>query len=361
MGVIYNFNAGPAMVANEVMEQAHAEFFNWRGLGVSVMEISHRGKDFLALIEEIEQDCRDLLNLPSHYHVLFLSGGARGQFAGIPLNLAVQNSQTAYVVTGLWGKIAAEEAKRYSKPLIVADGEPSQYTQIPSLEKWQDFQHSAYLHYTENETVHGIEFAEIPEAGEVPLVCDMSSSIFSRPLDINRFGLIYAGAQKNIGIAGVTLVIVRDDLVSRSASLQTPSIFNYAIQVKNKSLYNTPPVYPWYIAGLTLKWIKAQGGLTVMGERNRRKAEKLYRFIDQNSFYKNPVAPRFRSRMNVIFFLPDKEKEQLFVQEAAAIGLIGLKGHSSLGGLRASLYNAMPESGVDALIEFMQLFQSKFS
>ena len=349
------------MLPPEVKEQAHTEFFNWRGLGVSIMEISHRGQAFLAFIEEVEQDCRELLNLPSHYRVLFLSGGARGQFAGIPLNLAVQNSKTAYVITGLWSKIAADEAKRYSNnPLIVANGESSQYTQIPFVQDWRDFRGSAYLHYTENETVHGIEFDEIPEAGEVPLVCDMSSSIFSRPLDINRFGLIYAGAQKNIGIAGVTLVIVRDDLVSRPASLQTPSILNYAIQVKNKSLYNTPPVYPWYIAGLTLKWIKAQGGLTVMEERNRRKAEKLYRFIDQNPFYKNPVAPRFRSRMNVIFFLSDKEKEQLFVQEAAVVGLVGLKGHSSLGGLRASLYNAMPESGVDALIEFMQLFQSKF-
>ncbi len=358
---IYNFSAGPSMVSAEVLKQAHAEFFNWRGLGVSVMEVSHRGRDFLNLIEEIEQDCRELFNLPSNYRILFLSGGARGQFAAVPLNLAAQNHQTAYVITGLWGKMAAEEAKRYSSVQIVADASDTQYTQIPVLPDWLDFRQSAYLHYTDNETVHGVEFPQPPDSGEVPLICDMSSSIFSRPLDINRFGLIYAGAQKNIGIAGVTLVIIRDDLVSRTASSVTPSIFNYALQVKNNSLYNTPPVYPWYMAGLTLKWLKTQGGLAAIQQRNQRKSEKLYRFIDQSQIYSNPVALACRSRMNVIFFLPDPQKEQLFAQEAAKAGLIGLKGHSSLGGIRASLYNAMPESGVDALIEFMQAFQNRVS
>lgn len=349
------------MVSSEVLKQAHDEFFNWRGLGVSVMEISHRGPDFLNLMEEIEQDCRDLLNLPAHYRVLFLSGGARAQFAAVPLNLAAQNQQTAYVVTGLWGKMAAEEARRYSSPQIIANGIDTHYTQIPEFQNWLDFSRSAYLHYTDNETVHGVEFATPPDSGGIPLVCDMSSSIFSRPLDIQRFGLIYAGAQKNIGIAGVTLVIIRDDLTSRAASPVTPSIFNYALQVKNNSLYNTPPVFPWYIAGLTLKWLKAQGGLKVMGQRNQRKADKLYRFIDQSQFYSNPVATACRSRMNVIFFLPDQEQERLFVQESAKAGLIGLKGHSSLGGIRASLYNAMPESGVDALLEFMESFQNSRS
>lgn len=357
--MIYNFSPGPAMLPPEVIQQAHEEFFNWRGGGASVMEISHRSADFMALVEEIEEDCRELLSLPRNYQVLFLSGGARGQFAAIPLNLAQANSPAAYVITGLWSKIASEEARRYSQVQVVASSEASHYRNIPAREQWGDFSKAVYLHYTANETVHGIEFPETPEAGDVPLVCDMSSSILSRPLDVSRFGLIYAGTQKNLGIAGLTLVIVRDDLIARSAQPVTPSILNYATQVKNKSMYNTPPVFPWYLTGLMLKWLKKQGGVTVIGARNQRKAEKLYQYIDQSAgFYKNPVEPGFRSRMNVIFSLPAPELEQTFVTQTKAAGFIGLKGHSSLGGIRASLYNAMPEAGVDALIAFMQEFRA---
>lgn len=344
------------MLPPEVLQQAQAEFFNWRNVGASVMEISHRGADFVAFIEEIEQDCRDLLQIPAHYRVLFLSGGARGQFAAIPLNLAAENPNVAYVISGLWSKIASEEAKRYAQVTVVASNEDQHYQTMPPLDQWADFSKAAYLHYTENETVHGIEFPQVPQVGDVPLICDMSSSILSRPLDVSRFGLIYAGTQKNIGIAGLTLVIIRDDLVARPAQNITPSIFNYATQVKNKSLYNTPPVFPWYITGLMFKWLKAQGGLVAIGARNQRKAEKLYNYIDQSNFYKNLVDPAFRSRMNVIFTLPDSEKENLFLQQSQKAGLLALKGHSTLGGIRASLYNAMPEAGVDALITFMQEF-----
>lgn len=357
--MIYNFNSGPAMLPPEVLRQADADLYNWRGMGASVMEISHRSTDFIAFIEEIEQDCRDLLQLPTHYRVLFLSGGARGQFAAVPLNCAGLHALAAYVVTGLWSKTASEEARRYAQVEVIASNEAGGYTQIPPPEEWRDFSRAAYLHYTDNETVHGVEFPRIPDSSRIPLICDMSSSVMSRPLDISRFGLIYAGAQKNLGIAGVTLVIVRDDLLARTAQSVTPTILNYAVQAKNKSLYNTPPVFPWYMTGLMLKWLKQQGGLTVLGERNQRKAEKLYRYIDQSGFYKNSVEPSSRSRMNVIFSLPDREKDSLFVKESTAAGLIGLKGHHTLGGLRASLYNAMPESGVDALITFMQEFQQR--
>jgi phosphoserine aminotransferase len=356
--MIYNFNPGPAMLPPEVLREAEADLYNWRGTGISVMEVSHRSSEFMTFIEEAIQDCRDLLQLPSHYQVLFLSGGARGQFAAAPLNLAAKNSQTAYVVTGLWGKIASEEARRFAEVNVIASSESRGYTHIPPEAQWQDFSQAAYLHYTDNETVHGLEFPTIPNSGNVPLVCDMSSSIMSRPLDVSRFGLIYAGAQKNLGIAGVTVVIIRDDLVARPAQSDTPSILNYALQVKNKSLYNTPPVFPWYMAGLMFKWLKQQGGLAVIGARNQRKAEKLYHYIDHSGFYKNPVEPASRSRMNVIFSLPDAEKESLFLKESQQAGLLGLKGHSSLGGMRASLYNAVPEEGVDALIAFMQEFRS---
>lgn len=359
--MIYNFSPGPAMLPPEVLKKAHAEFFNWRGLGASIMEVSHRGTDFIQLIDEIEQDCRDLLNLPSHYRVLFLSGGARGQFAAIPLNLAAENRQTAYVVTGMWGKTASEEAKRYSAVKVVASNEHNHYTSIPPLEEWEDYRQAAYLHYTENETVQGIEFPQTPQVGEeVPLICDMSSSIMSRPLDITRFGLVYAGTQKNLGIAGLTIVIVRDDLVARSAQAITPSIFNYALQIKNHSMYNTPPVFPWYITGLMFKWLKEQGGLVAIGARNQRKAAKLYQYIDQNGFYQNPVQLAARSRMNVIFYLPDAEIEKLFISQSQAAGFIGLKGHSSQGGIRVSLYNAMTEAGVDALIGFMREFAKQY-
>lgn len=354
--MIYNFSPGPALLPPEVMQQAYAEFFNWRNTGASVMEISHRRDDFIAMIGEIEQDCRDLLNLPNNYQILFLSGGARGQFAAIPLNLAAENEKTAYVVTGIWSKTASEEAQRYSKVTVVANSAASGYTNIPRPDQWMDFSHASYLHYTDNETVQGVEFPKIPSSGKVPLICDMSSSILSRPVDVSRFGLIYAGTQKNLGIAGLTLVIIRDDLLARPAQSITPTIFNYATQIKHRSMYNTPPTFPWYITGLVLKWLKNQGGMTLVGARNQQKAEKLYRYIDGSGFYKNAVDPAFRSRMNVIFSLPTVEQERLFIEKSSAAGFIGLKGHASLGGIRASLYNALPESSVDALINFMQTF-----
>jgi len=359
--MIYNFSPGPAMLPLEVMRQVHEEFFNWRETGASIMEISHRGPVFLQFIEEVEADCRELLNLPSNYRILFLSGGARGQFAAIPLNLAGGDLTAAYIITGMWSKIASEEARRYTKVKIISSNEESSYTHILPADQWQNFNGAAYLHYTENETVHGLEFPQIPLCETVPLICDMSSSILSRPLDITRFGLIYAGTQKNIGIAGLTLVIIRDDLLERIPQTATPSIFNYALQVKNRSMYNTPPVFPWYMTGLILKWLKKEGGLVPVGARNQRKAEKLYQYIDQSGFYKNSIDRAYRSRMNVIFTLPDSDQEQLFLKQAEFNGLIGLKGHNSLGGVRASLYNAMPEEGVDALIDFMKIFVQKFS
>lgn len=354
--MVYNFSPGPSMLPPEVLHQAHEELLNWNQCGASVMEISHRCKDFISLTDEIEQDCRDLLQLPANYRVLFLPGGARGQFASVPLNLAAENQRTAYVVTGLWSQTACQEAKNFSQVTVVADGESSGFRTIPNVETWENFNDAAYLHYTENETVHGVEFPRVPDSGDVPLVCDMSSSILSRPVDVSRFGLIYAGAQKNIGISGITLVIIRDDLVSRPPQKITPTIFNYAVQVKNKSMYNTPPTFPWYVTGLVFKWLKQQGGLVAVGARNQRKAEKLYTYIDQSNYYKNPVDPVYRSRMNVIFSLPDAEREKIFIQESHAAGFRELKGHKSLGGLRASLYNALPESAVDALIDFMRTF-----
>ncbi len=349
------------MLPPEVLRQAYDELLNWRDTSASVMEISHRSSEFGALIAEIERDCRDLLNLPENYRLLFLGGGARGQFAAIPLNLATPKTQVAYVISGMWSKIASEEAKRYADVQIVASNESNLYQSMIPEQDWLDYNHAAYLHYTENETVHGIEFPIVPASGKVPLICDMSSSILSRPLDVTRYGLIYAGAQKNLGIAGITLIIIRDDLLLRPAQAITPTILNYSVQVKHKSMYNTPATFPWYVMGLIFKWLKKQGGLTAMGELNQRKSAKLYHYIDQSQFYQNPVQPQYRSRMNVIFTLADKEKEPLFLQESKAAGLIGLKGHSSLGGFRASLYNAMTESGVDALIEFMQKFAEKYS
>ncbi|MBS0351621.1 MAG: 3-phosphoserine/phosphohydroxythreonine transaminase, partial [Proteobacteria bacterium] len=314
--MIYNFNPGPAMLPPEVLRQAHEEFLDWRGLGASVMEISHRGPDFAALIAEIEQDLRDLLKLPDHYRVLFLSGGARAQFAAVPLNLAQANAHAGYVVTGIWGKIASEEARRYSQVCLIASNESTGYTTIPEIEQWSDFSECCYLHYTENETVHGVEFPFVPDSGQIPLICDMSSSILSRPLDVSKFALIYAGAQKNLGIAGITLVIVRDDLIARAAQPITPSVLNYAIQVKSNSMYNTPATFAWYISGLVFKWLKKQGGPLAMGERNQRKAQKLYQYIDQSDFYKNSVDKSFRSRMNVIFNLHDGKLTDLFLKKA---------------------------------------------
>jgi phosphoserine aminotransferase len=324
------------------------------------MELPHRGNQFVEFAHEMENDLRDLMNLPPSYHVLILPGGARGQFAGVPLNLTTDREWAAYLITGMWGQMAAREAEKYTRVKVIANSEDSGFTKIPHHSQWQDFEGAAYLHYTENETVQGVEFADVPNSADIPLICDMSSNILSKPLEVTQFGLIYAGGQKNLGIAGVTLVIIREDLAARQAQKWTPSILNYAIQIKHKSMYNTPPVFPWYVMGLTFKWIKQQGGVAELARRNLHKSQKLYQFIDQHDFYINPVDSSCRSRMNVIFTLKDPQKEALFLQQAEQAGLTGLKGHKSLGGFRASIYNAMPESGVDALIAFMKTFSERY-
>jgi len=358
MSRVYNFSAGPAALPREVLEQARDEMLDWRGTGMSVMEMSHRGKAFISIAEQAEADLRELLDIPSNYKVLFLQGGATGQFAAIPLNLTQPDSVVDYVNTGAWSKKAIAEAKRYAKVNVAADaGEP--YTSIPPTNTWKLSSNAAYVHYTPNETIGGVEFHTIPDVGNVPLVADFSSTILSRPLDVSRFGLIYAGAQKNIGPAGLTVVIIREDLLGR-ARADTPTFLNYAAMAKDGSMLNTPPTYAWYIAGLVFQWLKRQGGLKVIGERNRQKAERLYAAIDGSPFYRNPVAKEARSWMNVPFTLAKPELDKTFIAEAAKAGLVTLEGHRSVGGMRASLYNAMPLEGVDALIDFMKEFERKY-
>lgn len=353
---VHNFSAGPAVLPEEVLIQAQRELLDWNNCGASVMEISHRGKEFMALAEETFQDLRDLLNIPKNYHILFLQGGARSQFAMVPMNLIDSHDSAAYVQTGLWGQLAIAEAKLFTQVKIVADTELTKFRTIPPQDQWDSFENAAYLHYVDNETINGVEFPYIPNSGSVPLVADMSSSILSRPIDVSKFGLIYASAQKNMGPAGITLVIIRDDLLKRKALAQTPNMFRYQAHVEANSLYNTVPTFPWYVCSLVLKWLKKQGGLEVMAERNARKAAKLYEVIDHSNFYHNPVDRPYRSRMNVPFILPTPQLEEAFCKQAEKERFIGLKGHRYLGGLRASIYNAMPESGVDALIEFMKEF-----
>jgi phosphoserine aminotransferase len=359
MSRVYNFSAGPAVLPEAVLEQAKQELTDWQGSGMSVMEMSHRGKAFTAIAEQAEADLRELLAIPDNYKVLFLQGGASSQFAMIPLNLLRGNSKADYVNTGDWSRKAIAEASRYAADVaVVASSEDSNFTDIPDFADWQCDPQAAYLHYTPNETIRGVEFNWIPESGEVPLVADMSSTLLSRPFDVSRFGLIYAGAQKNIGPAGLTIVIVRDDLPGQPAA-GTPTMFDYAVHANAGSMYDTPPTYAWYMAGLVFQWLKELGGLPAIAEINRRKADKLYRAIDGSEFYHNPVRKDCRSWMNIPFVLADTSMDQLFLEQAEAAGLSTLKGHRDLGGMRASLYNAMPEAGVDALIEFMQHFESR--
>jgi phosphoserine aminotransferase len=355
---VLNFAAGPAMLPLEVLDQARAELEDWRGSGMSVMEVSHRSKDFIAVADELEALLRELAAIPSHYKVLFLQGGATAQFAGIPLNLATADSTVDYVNTGSWSNKAIAEAKRYCKVRIAADEAASHYSTVPAPGSLEPTPGAAYFHYTPNETIGGVEFPYVPATGAVPLVADMSSTFLSRPLDVGQFALIYAGAQKNIGPAGLCIVIVREDLVGK-ARPGTPTVLDYAAMVKDGSMPNTPPTFVWYIAGLVLKWVKAQGGLAAMGERNRAKAEALYQAIDGSAIYRNPVERSCRSWMNVPFTLANPQLDKTFLREAAAAGLANLGGHRSVGGMRASLYNAMPLEGVRALIEFMQEFERR--
>lgn len=358
MSRVYNFSAGPAMLPEAVLQRAQAELTDWHGAGASIMEMSHRGKEFVSVHAEAEQDVRDLLGVPETYKVLFLQGGATGQFAAIPMNLLRGKHKADYILTGSWGKKAIGEAKKYCEVNLAASSESEKFTTIPPFDHWALNADSAYVHYTPNETIEGVEFHSTPETGDVPLVGDMSSTILSRPIDVSRFGLIYAGAQKNIGPAGVTLVIVREDLIGNVLSV-TPGVWDYAQQAKADSMLNTPPTYSLYIAGLVFKWVKEQGGLAAMAERNERKAKKLYAAIDGSDFYRNPVDPSCRSWMNVPFVLADPELDGEFLTGAVQAGLTTLQGHRSVGGMRASIYNAMPEAGVDALIDYMTDFEKR--
>jgi phosphoserine aminotransferase len=356
---VYNFAAGPAMLPSEVLAQARDELLDWRGGGMSVMEISHRSKAFVGIAQQAEQDVRDLMGIPPNYRVLFLQGGATGQFSAVPLNLAAPDATVDYVNTGAWSKKAIAEAKKYcANVAVVADGKDSEYFAIPAQAGWKKSPNAAYLHYTPNETISGVEFHWVPDAGNVPLVADMSSTILSRPIDVSRFGLIYAGAQKNIGPSGLTLVIVRDDLIGRARS-GTPTVFDYKAMADDGSMLNTPPTFGWYLAGLVFQWLKKQGGLAAMAERNRAKAERLYSYIDASGWYSNPIAKDARSWMNVPFRLGNADLEKTFAAEAAKAGLTNLEGHRSVGGMRASLYNAMPIEGVDALVAFMKDFAAR--
>ncbi len=353
MSQVWNFSAGPAALPPPVLERAQRELLDWNGSGASVMEQSHRGKRFIAMAEQVEANLRELLAIPADYAVLFLQGGATQHFAQIPMNLASEGDSADYIVNGHWGAKAASEAAPYVRVNVAASSQADNYLRLPPRESWQLDSRAAYVHYTPNETIHGVEYHDVPAVGDVPLVADMSSNILSEPLDVSRFGLIYAGAQKNIGPSGLVLMIMRRDLLERS-SRPMARIFRYAEHAAAASMLNTPNTWGWYLAGLTFEWLKEQGGVAAMGERNRAKAEKLYAAIDgSGGYYRNPVDPAARSRMNVPFTLHDSALDADFLKESEAAGLMALKGHKALGGMRASLYNAVPLAAVDALVAFM--------
>ena len=358
MSRVFNFSAGPAMLPEEVLKQAQAEMTDWQGSGMSVMEMSHRGKEFMSIAEKATADLREIMAIPDSHEILFLQGGASSQFAMAPMNLLRGRSSADYINTGAWSKKAIAEAKRFCEVNVAASSEADKFSSAPAQNDLKLNADAAYVHYTPNETIGGVEFPYIPETGDVPLVADMSSTILSRPFDVTKFGVIYAGAQKNIGPAGLTVVIVRKDLMGQAMD-GTPSMLDYKIQADAGSMYNTPPTYAWYLAGLVFAWIKDKGGLTAMAEINKRKADKLYAAIDGSDFYQNPVRPDCRSWMNVPFTLADADLDSVFLEEAKKEGLVTLKGHRSVGGMRASIYNAMPEAGVDTLVAFMAEFEKR--
>ncbi len=354
---VFNFAAGPAALPREVLEQARDELLDFRQDGMSVMEISHRSEAFMHAAAAAENDLRELLGVPGNYQVLFLQGGASAQFSIVPMNLAAAASSADYVNTGYWSQKAIKEAERYVRVHVAADvGAP--YAKVPPQDALQFSGRAAYVHYTPNETIGGVEFGYVPDTHGVPLVADMSSSILARPIDVSRFGLIYAGAQKNIGPAGLTVVIVRDDLIGNARS-GTPTVFDYRAVAAENSMLNTPPTFAWYMAGLVFKWLKRGGGLAAIAARNRLKAERLYGAIDASNLYRNAVAADARSWMNVPFTLSRAPLEAVFLQEAHGAGLKNLKGHRAAGGMRASIYNSMPLEGVEALIGFMQDFERR--
>ena len=356
MGRLFNFSAGPAMLPAEVLARAGDEILDWHGSGAGVMEMSHRGKEFMSIAQQAESDLRELLAIPAGYKVLFLQGGATQQFAQVPMNLLGGRSRADYVVTGEWSRKALREAGAYCDAAIAASSEDRSFSGIPPREEWQLRPDAAYLHYCSNETIGGVEFHWIPDVGDTPLVADASSHLLSRPLEVSKFGLIYAGAQKNIGPAGLTIVIVRDDLLGKAAR-GTPSVMDYGLQAGADSMLNTPATYSIYVAGLVLKWLKGLGGLGEIERRNAAKAKLLYDCLDASGFYANPVARTDRSRMNVPFTLTDPKLDAEFLKGAETRGLAQLKGHRSVGGMRASIYNAMPLEGVQRLVDYMKEFE----
>ncbi|TWC38926.1 phosphoserine aminotransferase [Pseudomonas sp. SJZ079] len=354
----FNFCAGPAALPEAVLQRAQAELLDWQGKGLSVMEMSHRSDEYMAIASKAEQDLRDLLAIPSDYKVLFLQGGASQQFAEIPLNLLPEDGVADYIDTGIWSKKSIDEARRYGNINVAASAKPYDYFAIPGQNEWQLSKDAAYLHYASNETIGGLEFDWVPEVGDVPLVADMSSDILSRPLDVSKFGLIYAGAQKNIGPSGLVVVIVREDLLGRARSA-CPTMLNYKIAADNGSMYNTPATFSWYLSGLVFEWLKELGGVEVMEQRNRAKKELLYGAIDSSELYSNPIAKNARSWMNVPFRLADERLDQPFLAGADARGLLNLKGHRSVGGMRASIYNAVGLDAVQALVAYMAEFEKE--
>jgi phosphoserine aminotransferase len=355
MSRVYNFSAGPAALPLEVLEQIHADIFDWQGTGMSVMEVSHRGRQFVELAARAEANLRKLLGVPDDYSVLFPQGGATMQMAMAPLNLSTPEDTADYVVTGSWGKKAAGEAAKFCNANVAANSSDKNFTYIPDESTWRRSENAAYLHYTPNETIAGVEFNFVP-GGDVPLVADMSSNILSRPIDVNQFGVIYAGAQKNIGPAGITLVIVKNELLDRVRP-NNPHLMTWKSYADSDSMTNTPPTFAWYVADLVFQWLLEKGGVEAMADVNGRKSRKLYAAIDDSAFYSNPVAIDCRSRMNVPFILADAGLDARFLEESHAAGLTNLKGHRSVGGMRASIYNAVSEEAVDALIGFMAEFE----
>ncbi len=355
---IYNFSAGPAVLPLPVLEEAQRDLVALPGVGMSVLEISHRSKPFDAIIQGAEADFRALARIPEGYHVLFLQGGASTQFSMVPMNLLAAGATADYIVTGSWSKKAVKEAKKVGAVNVAATTEAENFARIPRQDELKLTPGAAYVHYTSNNTIFGTEWRSEPAVGDAPLVCDASSDIFSRPLDVGRYGLIYAGAQKNLGPSGLTVVVIRDDLAKQGAE-SLPTMLRYATHVENGSLYNTPPVFGIYILRLVLRWLVANGGLEAMAAQNERKGKKLYAEIDRTGFYRGHAARDSRSWMNVTFRLPSEDLEKEFVKEATAAGFDGLKGHRSVGGLRASIYNAFPEEGIDALVAFMRDFEKR--
>ena len=358
MARVYNFSAGPAALPVAVLQRAAAEMLEYGGTGQSVMEMSHRSKAFIDIHARAEADLRELLAIPKNYKVLFLQGGAAAQFALIPMNILGDKKSADYIYTGQWSKKAISEAKKFCTVNVAASSEDQNFSYAPKQAVWKLDPNAAYVHYTSNETIGGVEFQWTPDTGSVPLVVDASSHILSRPLDVAKYALVYAGAQKNIGPAGLTIVIVRDDLLGR-AMPNTPEVFNYKVQAEADSMINTPPTYAVYIAGLVFEWLKKQGGMVAMEKLNIAKAKLIYDYLDQSEFYNSPVAMDDRSRMNVPFRLKNEALDDAFLKESKAVGMVELKGHRSVGGMRASIYNAMPITGVEALVSFMRDFEKK--